>query len=78
MHLLLEMNCLESVYWLEDLLVSTHVVCERLSVMHYTLQLVQFFIQISLSVPTQVFQECWSLVWSPPHPPPPPPTNTRK
>ena len=42
------------------LLVSTHVVCERLSVMHYTFQLPEFLVQNSMSAPTQVFQECWS------------------
>ena len=42
------------------LLVSTYVVCERLSVMHYTFQLPEFLVQNSLSAPTQVFQECWS------------------
>ena len=49
-------------------LVSTYVVCERLSVMHYTCQLPEFLVQNSLSAPTQVFQECWS---EPPPPPPP-------
>ena len=42
--------------------------------MHFTFQLVEFLVQNSLSVPTQVFQECWSwhfgfkLVWSTPLP----------
>ena len=27
--------------------------------MHYTFQLPEFLVQNSLSVPTQVFQECW-------------------
>ena len=46
-------------------LVSTYVVFERLSVMHYTSHLPEFLVQNSLSAPTQVFQECWS------EPPPP-------
>ena len=50
-------------------LVSTYVVCERLSVIHYTFQLPEFLVQNSLSAPTQVFQECWS---EPPPPCPPP------
>ena len=42
------------------LLVFSYVLCERLSVMNYTFQLVEFLVQNSLSAPTQVFQECWS------------------
>ena len=42
--------------------------------MHYTFQLPEILVQNSLSVPTQVFQECWSGV-QPPPPPPPPPMN---
>ena len=33
---------------------------ERLSMINYTFQLVEFLVQISLSASTQVFQECWS------------------
>ena len=46
------------------LLVSTYVVCERLSVMQRQARLPEFFVQNSLSASTQVFQECW-------HEPPP-------
>ena len=48
-------------------LVSTYVVCVRLSVMHYTFQWPEFLIKNSLSAPTQIFQECWSGVPPPPH-----------
>ena len=48
-------------------LVPTHVVCERLSVMHYTFQLPEILVHNSLSSPTQVFQECWSGVPPPPN-----------
>ena len=47
-------------FYLSDLLVSTYVVYERLSVMRYTFQLPEFLVQNSLSVSTQVLQECWS------------------
>ena len=49
------------------------VVCERLSVMHYHIAVAKYFAQNSLSIPTQIFQECvsgvppprllWELVW---------------
>ena len=39
-------------------LVSTHVVCERLSAMQEQARLVKFLVQSSLNAPAQVFQEC--------------------
>ena len=47
---------------LSNLLVSTYVVCERLSVMHYTFQLPEFLVQNSESSPT---------LWTTPLPSPP-------
>ena len=59
-------------------LVSTHVVCERLTVMYYIFQLQAFLVQNSLSATTQVFQECWSGVPLPlPLPPLPFPSPNR-
>ena len=51
-------------------LVSTHVVYERLSLMHYHIPVSKYLVQNFLSAATQVFQECWSGV-----PPPPPPRS---
>ena len=45
---------------LNHFLVSTHVVCERLTAMQQQARLPEFLVQNSLSAPTQVFQECWS------------------
>ena len=48
-------------------LVSTHVVCERLSAMQQRAKLPEFLVQISLRAHTQVFPEYWYGL-----PPPPP------
>ena len=47
-------------------LVSTHVVCERISAMQEQARLPEFLVQNSLSAPTQVFEECGAQ--STPHP----------
>ena len=54
--------------WHCPLLVSTHMVCERLPAMQEQTRLVKFLVQNSLSAPTQVFEECGAT-----YPPPPPP-----
>ena len=54
-------------------LVSTHVVCERLSAMQEQASLPEFLVKNSLSAPAQVFQQYWSSPLS--APPPRPPTK---
>ena len=49
-------------------LVSTHVVCERISAMQEQARLPEFSVQNSLSAPTQVFEECGAQSTPPPTP----------
>ena len=51
-------------------LVSTHVVCERISAMQEQARLPEFLVQNSLSAPTQAFEEC-GVQSTLPLPPPP-------